>query len=104
MRIRLGRPGVARVLTEQRPRLEGFDWDQYTAGQAYHRRRLVDALGEVGRACEKFSLVTAELTDTAWQREGTGSDGTPRTAAQLTHRAAHEAHHHLHDIRIQLTD
>ena len=93
---------VERVLTEQRARLDGFDWDLHTARQAYHRRRLDDVVATVNRSAERFSLLTAELPDAAWEREGVGSDGTPRGTAQLARRAAHEAHHHVHDLRVQL--
>jgi hypothetical protein len=37
-----------------------------------------------------------------WKRTGAGSDGTARTVADLTRRAAHEAMHHALDIRAGL--
>lgn len=94
---------VDRVLTEHRPALQPFDWDAHTAGQRYHERRLDDVLGDVARSCTRFTSRLAGLTAHDWARQGSGSDGRPRTVTQLVHRAAHEARHHLHDIRAGLT-
>lgn len=93
---------IHRVITEHRPALEAFDWDTHTATQRYHQRRLADIAAEISRRC---ASLTSELTcfdDADWKREGTGSDGQPRTIAQLAHRAAHEAQHHLRDIKLGL--
>jgi hypothetical protein len=93
---------INRVLNEDRPALAPFDWDAHTATQRYHERRLTDVLATVRGTC---ASLTAELgTVTAWEREGTGSDGTPRTVAQLADRAAHEARHHLRDIELGLCE
>ena len=88
---------ITRVLSEDRPALEPFDWDAYTAAQRYHERRLVDVLAGVRATCAGLAAELGSVT--AWAREGTGSDGSARTVAQLADRAAHEAHHHLRDIQ-----
>jgi hypothetical protein len=93
---------VKRVLTEHRPALEPFDWDAHTASQRYHERHLDNILDQVGRNCARLTATVADLSAAGWEREGTGSDGQPRTITQLVHRAAHEAQHHLHDIRAGL--
>jgi hypothetical protein len=91
---------ISRVLKEDRPALDPFDWDAHTAAQRYRERRLTDVLATVRGSCAGLA---AELgTVTAWEREGIGSDGTPRTVAQLADRAAHEARHHLRDIELGL--
>lgn len=94
---------IARVLTEQRPRLDGYDWDAHTAEQEYHRRAVEDVLDDIRRSCSRFAVTTADLDEAASQLAGVRSDGTPRTIAQLIHRAAHEARHHLRDIELGLT-
>jgi hypothetical protein len=94
---------IVRVRTEQRPRLDAYDWDAHTAEQAYHQRRLDDVLRDLGRSCARFTAATTDLGETTQRLEGIGSDGTPRTAAHLVRRAAHEAHHHLRDLEIGLT-
>ncbi len=95
---------IARVLTEQRPHLDAYDWDAHTIEQDYRRRLLDDVLDDTSRSCARFVGTTAGLDEAARQLAGTGSDGTPRSIAQLAQRAAHEARHHLRDIQIGLTD
>lgn len=94
---------INRLLTENRPTFEPFDWDAHTVSQRYRDRHLDDVLDVVKRSCARLAAVLAGLTAADWKREGTGSDGQPRTITQLAHRAAHEAQHHLHDIQIGLS-
>lgn len=93
---------IKRVLGEDRPALDSFDWDAFTATQRYHERRLTDVLATVRGTCATFAVELRALTLTAWRREGAGSDGSARTVAQLADRAGHEAHHHLRDIALGL--
>ncbi len=93
---------IHRVLTEDRAVLEAFDWDAYTESQRYRDRRLEDVLDEVAERCAAFVATLADPTAARWAREGVGSDGQPRSVAQLAHRAAHEARHHLRDLRVGL--
>jgi DinB superfamily len=95
---------VKRVLTEHRPALDPFDWDAHTASQRYYERHLDNVLDQIRRDCARLTATLADLTATDWEREGTGSDGQPRSVVELIHRAAHEAEHHLQDIRAGLTD
>ncbi len=88
-------------MTEQRPVFEAFDWEAHTAYQRYHEQTLDDVLSNVGVACARSAAMFSGLNAADWQREGSGSDGQPRNIEQLASRAAHEAHHHLHDIRSQ---
>jgi hypothetical protein len=89
---------VRRVLTEDRPALDGFGWDAHTARQNYRHRHLTDVLGDLGRACASGTALLAPLSAADLGRTGTGTDGGPRTVAGLVHRAAHEARHHMYDI------
>lgn len=82
--------------------MDSFDWDAHTATQRYHERRLTDLLATVRGTCASLTAELAALTVTAWGREGTGSDGSARTVAQLADRAGHEAQHHLRDIELGL--
>jgi hypothetical protein len=93
---------IARVLNEDRPVLNSFDWDAHTATQRYRERHLTDVLTKASGTCASLAAELASLTVAAWEREGTGSDGSARTVAQLTDRAAHEAQHHLRDIELGL--
>lgn len=93
---------IQRVLTEERAVLDPFDWDAYTAEQRYQERRLEQVLDSVGKSCATFVGLLADPA-AGWEREGIGSDGQPRTVTQLAHRAAHEACHHLRDIKLGLT-
>lgn len=86
------------VLTEDRPRLEPFDWDAHTADQRYHDRRPADVLAGVRATCGRLSAVLQALTGPEWAREGIGSDGSARSVGRLADRAGHEAHHHLRDV------
>lgn len=92
---------INRVVNEDRPTLEPFDWDAHTAAQRYHDRRLDDVLASVRATCAGLAAELGSVT--AWAREGIGSDGSARTVAQLADRAAHEAQHHLRDIEQGLT-
>lgn len=93
---------IHRVLTEDRAALAAFDWDAYTESQRYRDRRLEDVLDEVAESCAAFVARLADQPEAMWAREGVGSDGQPRSVAQLAHRAAHEARHHLRDLRVGL--
>jgi hypothetical protein len=93
---------ISRVLTEDRPALDPFDWDAHTATQRYHERGLAEVLATVRGTSASLAADLGALTVTAWAREGIGSDGSARTVAQLADRAAHEAHHHLRDIELGL--
>jgi 8-oxo-dGTP pyrophosphatase MutT (NUDIX family) len=91
---------VHRIVTEDQPVLEAFEWDTHTATQRYHQRHLGDVLADVNAGCAGFVDELASFGDADWLLEGTGSDGEPRTIAELASRAAHEAHHHLRDIEL----
>lgn len=93
---------ISRILTEDRPCLDPFDWDAHTAGQRYHERHLTDVLATVRGTCAGLTAGLQALTATEWARQGIGSDGSVRTVAQLADRAGHEAHHHLRDIELGL--
>ncbi|HJP79164.1 MAG TPA: DinB family protein [Pseudonocardiaceae bacterium] len=61
---------VNRVLTEDRPALDPFDWDAHTAGQHYHDRTLGEVLDRVTRSCARF---TAMLADSPRRARSTAS-------------------------------
>lgn len=93
---------IDRVLTERQPTLDPFDWDQHTAAARYSDLALSDALAVVERVCAAFMQRTTVLSVRERARVGIGSGGQPRSVAVLCHRAAHEARHHLDDIRTGL--
>jgi hypothetical protein len=93
---------IGRLLTEDAPQLEPFDWDTHTRHRHYRNIRTEEILNRLGRSCKELTTLLCGLGPGDWKRTGTGSDGTARTVADLARRAAHEAVHHALDIRAGL--
>jgi hypothetical protein len=87
---------IERVLTEDRPQLEGSDVDELARGYNDEEPTIVaDAL-----SASAFALADRldGLEPLEWTRVGIGIDGDERTVTVLARRAAHEAHHHMLDV------
>jgi Mycothiol maleylpyruvate isomerase N-terminal domain len=95
---------IRRIMSEQEPQLTGFDWDVATDEARYHNRSTSQVLNEVSISCTQLAEDLARLRPSDWRRFGWGSDGSPRSIAELTTRAAHEAVHHAYDICVVLGD
>ena len=89
---------IARVLTEDRPRLAPFDPD----AACEERRYSEEVPGEVLAGFERVAAAAADrleaLDPRGWERVGVGSSGEDRTVLVLARRMVHEGHHHLLDI------
>ncbi|HET9968813.1 MAG TPA: DinB family protein [Streptosporangiaceae bacterium] len=90
---------IALVLTQDKAQLEPFDWDAQTAKQRYHEAGASEILHRLRRSCDALATRLDSLGTRDWTRTGIGSDGTARSVADLARRAAHEAVHHIEDIR-----
>lgn len=93
------RARVAAVLAEDRPQFAAFDWDARCRDAAYNARPVDGVIAELSEACASFASKLGRLAPADWTRSGIGSDGSPRTIDSLARRAAHEAVHHVLDIR-----
>src|SRR4051794_5240667 len=89
---------ITRVLTEERPQLESFDFDRACRDGGYGTRPIDSVLAEVEEAARRLTAVTEAITAEGWARTGIGSEGTDRTASILAARAAHEVVHHGIDM------
>ena len=93
---------ISRLLTEDAPRFEPFDWDVHTRRRRYHDMGTRLVLSCLAESSEDLAALLRTLGPREWNRAGTGSDGTARTVADLARRAAHEAVHHALDIHAGL--
>lgn len=88
-----------RIRTEDRPHFEPFDWDVLCAERRYNEVPVDRALTATTAEADRLAAMLRPYGDDDWRAEGVGSDGTPRSAAALARRAAHEVVHHLDDVQ-----
>jgi hypothetical protein len=90
---------IRRVLDEDFPKLEPFDFVAAAdAGEC--RRRSVDmVLIDLRAACRELANIARPVSDLQLSRCGLGSEGSPRSVALLLARAHHELVHHELDLR-----
>ena len=91
---------IRQVLTVDRPQLTPIDWHEQAELGEYRRRSVQRVCGDVVAACTELVTMINELTPADLDREGIGSDGSPRTVETLIARADHELVHHEHDLRL----
>jgi len=89
---------IRRVLDEDRPRLEPFDFATACEAGAYATEVPAEVFRGLRLEGEGLGGRLTPLTDSAWHRVGLGSQGDERTLIVLARRAAHEGVHHLLDI------
>lgn len=90
---------VRQVLDEERPQLRPIDWTIEAELGEYRRRSVQRVCTEVADACRSLIEMVDYLDNDQLQREGIGSDGSPRTIGVLLARADHEIVHHERDLR-----
>lgn len=90
---------IRRVLDENLPQLEAFDFDEAAEEGGYNSRELATVFRDLDAACRELTHIARSVTRADLARPGLGSDGTPRTAAVLLSRVEHELVHHDLDIR-----
>jgi hypothetical protein len=90
---------IRRVLDEDRPRLEPFDFDAAAEEGEYGDRSVGDVVADVRTACRELADIARAVSTIQLRRCGLGSDGSPRSAESLLVRAEHEVVHHELDLR-----
>ncbi len=90
---------IRRVLNEELPQLEPFDWDAAAVAGQYNRRNVDAVVADVRSACRELADLAGSMTEDQLSRQGVGSDGSPRSAELLLARAGHELVHHESDLR-----
>ena len=89
---------VERVLTEDRPQLTPFDFDEAAEARQYNTEDPSDGRGGAGHDRRALADRLDGLDDSQWDRIGLGSGGDERTVRRLARSAAHEGHHHMLDV------
>lgn len=91
---------IQRVLTEDRPLLDGFDFEAACEDQRYNDQDPAVVADEVTAAANSMAEVLSGIDDSCWERVGLAGDGSgdERSVRLLAERAAHDGHHHLLDI------
>lgn len=90
---------IVAVLSQPGVKLRPLDWDSACKQRRYGERDVNLTIDDLQRACEALTALLQELEPASWQQAGVGSsDGESRTVLTLGRRAAHELHHHHHDI------
>jgi hypothetical protein len=90
---------IAQVLAADDRLAPGPDWDALVDEHARtgpSASRALDTLDDVAGA---LARALAQLSPEGWGAAGVAPDGGVRSVATLARRAAHEAHHHLFDVR-----
>src|SRR5437588_995398 len=95
---------IRRVLSENRPRLTGRDWDQLCADRRYNEGNLDATIEDLVKESDGLATLLGELSDAEWRRAGIGSDGGTRSIDELARRAAHEVRHHAFDVHRMTRD
>ena len=90
---------IRRVLDEDFPKLEPFDFDAAADSGEYRRRSIDTVLTDLRAACSVLANIARPVSDRQLIRFGLGSDGSPRSVALLLARAHHELVHHELDLR-----
>lgn len=90
---------LRRLLTEDKPLIQGYDQDEYARRLRYQERPMEPAL----QAFEAVRATTAQLfdamTEADWQRAGTHSEAGPYSTERLLQTYAAHAHDHAAQIR-----
>jgi len=89
---------LERILDEESPQFDAFDWDAACEERRYNDRAVTDVLRSLDGAVDHLLRAMARFGAVGWHRAGIGSDGTLRPASVLATRAAHEVVHHAFDI------
>jgi DinB family protein len=90
---------IRRVLVEDCPQLNAYDWDAAAVERRYNDEEPSAALASLAARSYALGERLSALEPSAWHRLGRGSDGGERSVLQLVRRAVHEVAHHVGDIR-----
>ena len=88
---------VDRVLSEDRPVLEGPAPDEAAAAGRYNEQAPAEVAEELARQAEVLAVALEAVPDDGWERVGLRR-GEPRSVITIARTAVHEGSHHLLDI------
>jgi DinB superfamily len=90
---------IVRALTEDRPQLHAYGFDEACERLQYNTEAPETACAQLTEQALVLARRLEQLDEDAWSRVAIGSQGGERTVLELARRAAHEARHHAQDIR-----
>jgi SAM-dependent methyltransferase len=86
------------MLSEDGPAFAAWDQDATAVEQDYGSQDAAKVAEEVMAAAEAVAATYESVTDDAWQRTGTRSDGDEFTVDTLARYHLHDLVHHAHDV------
>jgi hypothetical protein len=90
---------LRRLLTEDKPLIQGYDQDEYARRLRYQERPMEPALQAFEAARATTAQIFDAMTEADWQRAGTHSDSGPYSTERLLQGYAAHAHDHAAQIR-----
>jgi hypothetical protein len=90
---------LRRLLTEERPQIQGYDQDAYATRMRYNERDIAPALEAFRGARATTTQLLEAMTDEDWAREGTHTESGRYTAEDWLRIYAAHAHGHAAQIR-----
>jgi hypothetical protein len=90
---------LRKLLTEDTPRIQGYDQDAYAARLRYNERDIAPALDALRGARATTGQLLDTMSDDDWAREGTHSESGRYTAEDWLRIYAAHAHNHAAQIR-----
>ncbi|MBI4572008.1 MAG: DinB family protein [candidate division NC10 bacterium] len=89
---------LRRLITEDRPVIQGYDQDEY-ARRLYYQRPIQASLDAFRAARETTAHLLERMTEAEWAREGTHSESGRYTVERWLEIYADHAHNHAEQIR-----
>jgi hypothetical protein len=90
---------LRRLLTEDRPVIQGYDQDEYARRLKYNERNMDPALAAFRAARETTLQVLRLMTESDWLREGEHTESGRYTPEDWLRIYAAHAHNHASQIR-----
>ena len=90
---------LRKLLTEDRPQIQGYDQESYAARLRYNERDIAPALDALRGARATTAQLLDSMTDEDWSREGMHSESGRYTARDWLKIYAAHAHNHAAQIR-----
>src|ERR671912_1869241 len=89
---------LRKLLTEDRPSIQGYDQELYATRLGYNERDIAPALDALRGARATTAQLLAAMNDDDWAREGTHSESGRYTAEDWLRIYAAHAHNHAAQI------
>jgi hypothetical protein len=90
---------LRKLLTEDDPRIQGYDQELYASRLDYNRREVAPALDALRGARATTSQLLDSMSEEDWSRAGTHSESGPYGAEDWLRIYAAHAHDHAAQIR-----